>query len=46
MFCVPEPAEVTELSVSDNNNSFMLLTWKVEVGEATHFRVEAKSNQQ
>lgn len=41
-----KPAEVTELRVSDNNNSFMLLTWKVEVGEAAHFRVEAKSNQQ
>ncbi|XP_075906774.1 receptor-type tyrosine-protein phosphatase eta [Nelusetta ayraudi] len=40
-----KPAEVAELRVSDNTNSFMLLTWKVEVGEATHFRVEAKSNQ-
>lgn len=37
--------EVTELSVSENTNSFMSLSWKLPVGEATDFRVEAKRNQ-
>lgn len=46
MFCVPEPVKVMELRLSENTRSFMLLSWKLEVGEATGFRVEAKSNQQ